>query len=280
MLYPNDATMAVVLMIALALLLLLGAAGVACGGRRRRRTPAAAGAPLLLQRRRPPPLRILARLHQTWKRRALPPEYSRNQDTWRRLNPGLEVHFYDDQDIEKFVKEHYPQYLRLYRERARPVERADLLRYMAVHRYGGFYADMDTSCLKSVEPLRHHPCVVGVEFIDDQGQTQYLQWFFGAAPGHPLMLEVLDEVQRRHDSHQWDNEHPDTQTLEVTGPRAFTAAVHRVLERDPESVVVHEAGVFGMYRMHQAPAHMQQKAYLTHHFRGEWKEHWPEHLRD
>ena len=223
---------------------------------------------------------IPARLHQTWKRKQLSPEYQANQDTWRTHNPSLQVHFYDDQDIAVFVRQHYPQYWQLYQARTRPVERADLLRYMAVHHHGGFYADMDTSCHKSLEPLRRHPCVVGIEFFGEDGEPQYLQWFFGAVAGHPLMLAVLDEVQRRHESGKWDHEHPDVQTLKVTGPQAFTAAVRTILRTDPNSIEVHEPGVFGAYRMHLQPAHMRNKAYLTHHFHGEWKEYWPQHLRD
>lgn len=223
---------------------------------------------------------IPERLHQTWKRKELLPEYQANQDTWRKHNPSLQVHFYDDEDIAVFVRQHYPQYWQLYQARTRPVERADMLRYMAVHHHGGFYADMDTSCHKSLAPLRRHQCVVGIEFFDDDGEAQYLQWFFGAVAGHPLMLAVLDEVQRRHESGKWDHEHPDVQTLEVTGPRAFTVAVRKVLRTSPASIQVHQPGVFGMYRMHQQPAHVRDQAYLTHHFNGEWKEYWPQHLRD
>ena len=218
---------------------------------------------------------IPALLHQVWigDERRIPKAYHRYSKTWARRNPGMRIMRHtDDRRSRRFVAEHYPRFLPLYDGCERPVEKADLLRYMLVHYYGGFYADMDTSCVRSLEPLRHNMCVIGPEHPFEK--SQYLQWFFGAAPGHPLMLEVLEEALRRHQGGEWKRMDPDEQVLHMTGPQAFTAAVRRVQARHPGSIQVQAPGALGMYNIHLLPPEYQEMAYLVHHFYGTWKKHW------
>ena len=221
-------------------------------------------------------------IHQVWVGGAenIPAVYHEYAKTWRAKNPGMTLMQHtDDNEALRFVREHYPEFLGLYRARSRPVERADLLRYMHIHHSGGFYADMDTSCRRSIEPLREHDCVIGPE-RPGRG-SPYLQWFFGASPGHPLMLEVLREAARRHRSGSWRKMNVDEQVLHVTGPKAFTAAVRRCTEEHPSRKIrVEKPGVLGMYNIHWLPKPIQDKAYLVHHFRGTWKKHWPEAWRN
>lgn len=218
-------------------------------------------------------------MHQTWKSRDLPPDYRQYQKSWLDLNPGMEYRFYDDDDMHKYVRDHFPEYLDLYEARPTIVEKTDLWRYMVVLREGGFYADMDTSCVKPIEPLRRHRAVVGIEQILPE-RVQYLQWFFGATPGHPLLREALEEAKRRHRAGAWRAMHTDQQVLFVTGPEAFSAAVVRISRAQPESVRVFPLGVLGLYNIHLLPAAIRKRAYLVHHFRGSWKSFWPKILQN
>ncbi len=242
------------------------------GGQRR---PACGGAALQLAETASIPKII----HQVWLGSPLPPKYNKHIQSWKDLNPDFEHRLYDDKSAEALIREHYPGMLAQYLAFQRPVQRADMLRYLAVHRSGGFYADVDTTCRKPLAPLCGHRCVVGTEIQTHRGPEQYLQWFFGAAPQHPLMMEVMAQVRRRLQDPKVRKLHPDMQVLAVTGPRAFTEAVNRTLKQDPSSIEIFDHCTFGMYNIHLFDK-CQKKAYLTHHFEGEWKMHWPDHLKN
>ncbi len=50
--------------------------------------------------------------------------------SWRRLNPGWEIRFYDDEACVEFVSREFPEYLAAYRALPKHVERSDFFRYM------------------------------------------------------------------------------------------------------------------------------------------------------
>ena len=78
---------------------------------------------------------IPALLHQVWigDERRIPKAYHRYSKTWARRNPGMRIMRHtDDRRSRRFVAEHYPRFLPLYDGCERPVEKADLLRYMLV----------------------------------------------------------------------------------------------------------------------------------------------------
>ena len=220
-------------------------------------------------------------LHQVWIGPArIPDKYRTCQKSWKRLNPDLEYRFHDDSDCDQLVRRHYPQYLDTYLGLPTPVERADMFRYMAVHHYGGIYADMDTTCRRQLHPLftPEDRVVVAVE-NDKTGQYQILQWCFAARPGQPVFLRMLDEIVVRHNYmkdkpvHQRDK---DNIVLWKTGPARFTEYLLRAKKQDDKAVTIHPRCTFGAYDLSSA---CLSKAYLIHHFDGSWKENWQERFK-
>lgn len=67
-------------------------------------------------------------LHQTYKTASVPEAVQRYMATWRALNPGWDVRFYDDHDCLDFVKREFPEYLDAYRQLDKDVERSDFFR--------------------------------------------------------------------------------------------------------------------------------------------------------
>ena len=91
-------------------------------------------------------------LIQTWKTRRLPDQFAEWSSTWKTLNPEFIYMFFDDGDCFRFVHKNYPEYLDLY-ESLIAIEKADVFRYLVLHKYGGVYVDMDTSCFKPIGGL-------------------------------------------------------------------------------------------------------------------------------
>ena len=222
-------------------------------------------------------------IHQVWVgNKPVPEFYTKCQKTWKIFNTEYEHKMHTDKTAIDFVREHYPQYLSVYQDMAKPVERADMLRYLVVHHYGGVYADMDTSCLMPIDKLftPEDKVVVAIEFEKPSG-TQILQWAFAARPKQQVFLDIADEIVVRHNylssrksSMPWVD--IDTLTLWKTGPMLFTEYMMKHYKKDPKSITIHEKCTFGAYDM--TPMCLK-KAYLVHHFDGSWKKHWNEHLR-
>lgn len=220
-------------------------------------------------------------VHQTAKSfDALSTDIHALRETWVRLNPGWEVKLWDDARCKEFVKKEFPEYLAAYSGLAKNVERADFFRYLVVLRYGGVYADIDTECTQPLEEilLPMDTLVVGWEgeepswerlmnrhfaryrqvcsphpsdpvFMQSPGNheiacIQVQQWFFAAAPGHPALRRVCDHIAA-HFRHKF-SEYSNVDTLERTGPGAWTDAVLSTAQQHSPMVCFTTSLVFGL----------------------------------
>lgn len=76
-------------------------------------------------------------------------------DSWDLQNPGFIHRIYDDFAAEEFIKQEYPSIvMEAFSKFPIIVQRTDFLRYLLLYRYGGYYADFDTECLRPVELWR------------------------------------------------------------------------------------------------------------------------------
>lgn len=143
-------------------------------------------------------------LHQTVKdKKDVPAVWQECMATWRTiLKPGKDVdghgawtyHLWDDLDNERFVKETYPQYYRLYMDLPRPINRVDMVRYLFMHAFGGFFSDADIVCLRSIEPLRTCGKIVVGEYSFHL--TRFVECaFLGSVPKHPFWIDVINQIQ-------------------------------------------------------------------------------------
>lgn len=69
-----------------------------------------------------------------------------------------------------------------------PAHKSDLVRLRELLRHGGFYLDLDTICVRSFEPLRRYPCVLGKEGVI-RGLCNAV---IGAAPGALFVRKWLE----------------------------------------------------------------------------------------
>ncbi|QDZ23394.1 glycosyltransferase [Chloropicon primus] len=232
-------------------------------------------------------------IHQTYGSKALSSKLRYLVQSWRELNPGWEIRFYDDEACLNFVKQEFPEYVKAYVTLPKSVERSDFFRYMVIYKYGGVYTDIDTECKTPLDEvlLPTDTMVVGWEY---EGTTQedalnhhyvranqVLQWTFMAAPGHPALREVCDFISNHATTKFSDNKNRDT--LEKTGPGIFTDVVLRHSKKHPPFSVNDEE----LWPVRFLPwvglgAHPDNKegvrsdssdVKVLHHFMGGWKSH-------
>jgi mannosyltransferase OCH1-like enzyme len=201
---------------------------------------------------------------QTWKTKKLPDQFVLWSSTWKKMNPDFTFLFFDDNDCFKFVFKNYPEYIDLY-ESLSNIEKADIFRYLALHKYGGVYADIDTACFKPIGPLLelfNKSVITGIEYENPQ---QYLQWFIACPKNSNLMIELVNEVNNR----MWLRPFKSLTLSEnelvyyTTGPVMFTS----VLKNSSESVSVLEKGKLGCYDEKL----IDKNSYIQHYFASSWK---------
>ncbi|MGH1329343.1 MAG: glycosyltransferase [Paracoccaceae bacterium] len=163
--------------------------------------------------------------HQTWHS----PSYTRNDGTpasWKALNPGWEYRLWLDDALEAFVAQSYPEFIALYRGYPLAVQRADLGRYLLLHHFGGFYADMDTDCLAPLDPIAQEARIV----LCDEPRAQWgpardfgldrllFNGTMASPAGHPFWLHLARLAERCKSA-------AAKNVLISTGPVLLTAAV-------------------------------------------------------
>ena len=232
-------------------------------------------------------------IHQTYASQALSSRMRKLVDSWRLLNPGWEIRFYDDEACLDFVTQQFPEYLDAYVNLPKSVERSDFFRYLIIYKYGGVYTDIDTECRQPLDEVLNptDTMVVGweKESVSEKEAlinhfvraNQVLQWTFMAAPGHPALKEVCDFIRDHATAKLSDNTNRDT--LEKTGPGIFTDIVLRHSKSHPPfSVNDEQSWPIRFLPRVALGAHPKNKdgvmanspeVKVLHHFMGGWKSH-------
>lgn len=91
-------------------------------------------------------------IHQIWSDvdEPLPPDFKELGDTWKRDYPDWEYKFWNNERIDKFILEYYPQYWDIYNKFSYNMQRWDAIRYLILDKEGGMYVDFD---YESISPL-------------------------------------------------------------------------------------------------------------------------------
>jgi len=239
-----------------------------------------------------PPLLIPRVIHQTFRSlEALPPPAVALMATWRARNPGWAARFWSDDECATFVETEFPEYRDAYHALPKDVERADFFRYLVILRHGGVYADVDTECRAPLDTwlLPADALVVGWENEFPSAaraagrryvrKRQVLQWVFAGAPGHPALRAVCDHVAAH--ARAVLSPSPNFDTLERTGPGAFTDAVLAAADAHPPSaaaggdawrVRVLPKAVLGAHpRGLDGVSPDDARVAVLHHYLGTWK---------
>jgi len=170
-------------------------------------------------------------------------------ETWKQMNPSCEYKLWNDTEVEQFVAETSADLIWPLWQGLKPVERADVFRYLVVYEQGGYYADVDVSCTR---PIREYPVPTETQMIVGyqggyrmpgtkptsplQRVEQFEQWFFASAPRNPVLRRTLElVVQKFH----WRVHNP----CEMTGPATFSDAIHEYLEKASDQAMADDVSL-------------------------------------
>ena len=211
---------------------------------------------------------IPKRILLTWKTRTPPQIWQETVDEIHRLMPDWEVVITSDQDNDDFVRTNYPEFLEQYRALPYPIMKADLIRYLQLHKYGGFYHDLDICPVKSYQVILDwitmHPS--GKVYLVPTPQGGITNSFMVSRPGCDFWYGLTEAVFKAEagDRPFWSNVTKSIYVLNVTGPALLT----RFADSHREGVVTFPMHLVNPYNMVEA----------TYHWK-EIKERDPEHFK-
>jgi alpha 1,6-mannosyltransferase len=127
-----------------------------------------------------------------------------------RLNPTYKYIHYNDSTSDEFVRLTMPDYIyQTYISLPKSIMKADYFRYIVLLVKGGVYTDIDTICLRPIDTwingidINNAGLIIGIEADvtlweiwqgDYARQIQFLQWTIAAAPGHPILHQIVKHI--------------------------------------------------------------------------------------
>ncbi|MCW3010299.1 MAG: hypothetical protein JWO90_703, partial [Solirubrobacterales bacterium] len=203
--------------------------------------------------------RIPHTIHRVWLGDAPLPEMAAAfGETWAHHHPGWELRLWRDEDLPPLRNQ------AAFDAAASLAERADIVRYELLLRFGGVYVDTDFECLRSLEPL-----LEDVEaFTASQDGRTLSNSIIGATAGHPLLRALVDALPRAV------AERSGRPPNQVTGPGLLTAVVEGDAALEA-GVQVFPPALFFPY-LHDEPSRRHESfpdAYAVHHWAASWLDH-------
>ena len=225
-------------------------------------------------------------LHQIWVG-DLPEQFSRLSETWKHDYPAWHYLFWNEERIDRFVHEQYPQYEPLFRRLPYDVQRWDAIRYLILYRMGGMYVDFDyesirpldgllatKSCCFAQEPLLHYQLAKRTYIFNCS--------LMAAVPGHPFVKKIIEEVfSEKTVNRPFPAGSNKEYVFDTTGQWMLSRLYDGLPQRERDEVYLIPASYLSPYNVPQARAVREgrmdrqladclQEAYAIHYYWGTW----------
>lgn len=174
-------------------------------------------------------------VHQMWKSAALE---THSQDAvecaaiLKSMSPDFLYILWTDWQIMDLIKSRYPGHFNYFLKLNLNIKRADVARYLILHRFGGLYVDLDVELRAPASQLLNPPTVTFMSYRSKEFELKSIEPFAGNAlfactPKSPIMRAVLHQVMTHSNQASTDV----IGVLRHTGPLALGLVVSRFIIR-------------------------------------------------
>ncbi len=201
-------------------------------------------------------LQIPKIFHRIWLgNKPIPKEFAEYGQSWLDLHPGWEMHTWTYNNIGPLRLEQ----CKAWGQTVSFSQQSDIIRYIAILRYGGIYIDTDFKCLQNIDFLLYNE-----EFVCAKECEKYIcPAFFASIAGHSILKDIVKELC----VDGLDQSLP----AYYTGPMLFTKYVSK-----GENLMVCEPYEFFPYH-YSEPQRKDDKfklAYAIHYWAKSWTKDW------
>lgn len=186
-------------------------------------------------------------------------------DTTQKNMPSYKQVYYDDNDIEKFITDHYSERILRAYQAINPdygPAKADFFRYLVIYKYGGIYLDIKSVILANIEeeiinnkdklliskgrdgflnypnnfgfiPMLNN----GFDWSDFSGikYGEYNNWHIIAPAGHSVLGRVIQQIVSNIEyglDKMEEYENGEYSVLALTGPLVYTKIIEKYKKDD------------------------------------------------
>lgn len=171
--------------------------------------------------------KIPKKIWQTYKTKQLSYPAREAQSTWLKKNPKYEYIFFDDEDIEKYIRNQWDdRTLAFFKALPVGAMKADLWRYLIVTTEGGVYSDIDSVCCREITswPTKVPKHANDVLILGMEPCGWFCQWTIASTKQHPAMQYVCEYVINYYFNHGIDLNR-ERFVIFTTGPGIWSDAL-------------------------------------------------------
>ncbi|WFD36273.1 hypothetical protein MCUN1_003151 [Malassezia cuniculi] len=165
-----------------------------------------------------PPDKIPKIIHQTWKTDIIPDRWVPVRNECAAMHPDYEYMLWTDESSRKLIETDYPWFLPVFDSYPYNIQRADVIRYFVLHKYGGVYMDLDIGCVRPMDPLLRFDVILPRTIPVGVSNDLML-----ASKAHPFLVLMIDNL--KYFNHAFIT--PYATVMFSTGPMFVSALYHK-----------------------------------------------------
>jgi len=174
-------------------------------------------------------------IHQVWfalsdKSDELYDKYASFRESWNRNEPEWYRMEWNEPFSKWLAKTHFPEFFDTYMSYPYDIQRVDMIRYMALSRYGGWYADMDYYCNKPLQDA-HRAFPHDFYLVESPNVGGYVSnSLMYSTPNHVFWKRLLIAMEHYKNPPRYYSRH--LVIMHTTGPSILTQVFNAYKARD------------------------------------------------
>lgn len=184
-------------------------------------------------------------IYQTYSTTEIPFYAKIQVRNFRRRNKNYRYEFYDDQQIEQFIKEHFNEKIyNMYQRIQIGAAKADFFRYAILYINGGIYLDLDSSITGNLDD-QIDPNTNAIIAREKNNKHLYAQWALIYEKKHPILKRTLEIILNNINN----NKHSHS-VHQATGPTPYSIAVHEYIRnrQEDDNLIITRDNYKGIFR--------------------------------
>lgn len=135
-------------------------------------------------------------IHYCWYGGApIPDEYASYIGKWKKLNPDFKIMKWDESNSPLNIS-----YIATAIKHKNWANVSNLVRFIALEKFGGVYLDTDMMLIKSLKPLLNDKCFLGFEEASDTTQSFWVNnAIIGSEAKHPFIKQCISAITSEFD---------------------------------------------------------------------------------